>query len=244
MLNLLYIPKYKGEKQLFKIAKVVNLVFGEICNCKSNEQSVDPFGVILSPGYMSKTQGTISEYLDKFFKVVKKFNNLQQMYVGIFIGMNGCLKVKNQSITILENHTQAIKSRKINSLNFNFKLNFKDHRKMIFFFKFKSNPDIFLPSTIAKSDIDDFLNNISVEYMLIGSSNQSKNTYYSPTAAHGESDVLFFDNSSFIEKIKSSSLLVRENYLDGCILAQVTSNLDSSNYLNSILKDFLNNNLQ
>ena len=64
MLGLLYIPKYRGEKQPFQIGKVVNIVFGELCN----RDPSCPFGIIMSPGYMSTTKNTIQEYIDKFFK--------------------------------------------------------------------------------------------------------------------------------------------------------------------------------
>ena len=173
MLGLLYIPKYRGEKQPFQIGKVVNIVFGELCN----RDPSCPFGIIMSPGYMSTTKNTIQEYIDKFFKEVKNSGNFQQLYAAIFIGMNGCVKVKKQSNTILEQHSIELNLRKINPLVFNFKTKNKDHRKMLFFFTFKSVHKKFLPSIVAKTDIDSFMNNISVEYLMIGSSNQSKSTY-------------------------------------------------------------------
>lgn len=241
MLGLLYIPKYRGEKQPFQIGKVVNIVFGELCNRSC------PFGIIMSPGYMSTTKNTIQEYIDEFFKEVKNSGNFQQLYAAIFIGMNGCVKVKKQSNTILEQHSIELNLRKINPLVFNFKTKNKDHRKMLFFFTFKSVHKKFLPSIVAKTDIDSFMDNISVEYLMIGSSNQSKCTYYSRTASHGEADVLFFTNKDFEKRIKDENLLINDNdYLNGCVLSKVEEHpdFDSSQYLNEILKDFLNNNLE
>lgn len=243
MLGLLYIPKYRGEKQPFQIGKVVNIVFGELCN----RDPSCPFGIIMSPGYMSTTKNTIQEYIDKFFKEVKNSGNFQQLYAAIFIGMNGCVKVKKQSNTILEQHSIELNLRKINPLVFKFKTKNKDHRKMLFFFTFKSVHKKFLPSIVAKTDIDSFMNNISVEYLMIGSSNQSKSTYYSRTASHGEADVLFFTNKDFEKRIKDENLLINDDdYLNGCVLSKVEEQpgFDSSQYLNEILKDFLNNNLE
>ena len=243
MLGLLYIPKYKGDKQPFQIGKVVNTVFDELCNRVPS----CPFGIIMSPGYMSTTKNTIQEYIDKFFEEVKNSGNFQQLYAAIFMGMNGCVKVKKQSNTILNQHSIELKLRKINPLKFNFKTENKDHRKMIFFFTFKSDHEKFLPSIVDKTDIDSFMSNISVEYLMIGSSNQSKCTYYSRTASHGEADVLFFTNKDFENKIKEENLLINDDdYLNGCVLSKVEEQpgFNSNQYLNEILKDFLNNNLK
>ncbi|MBQ8975834.1 MAG: hypothetical protein IJ078_00200 [Succinivibrionaceae bacterium] len=249
MLELLYIPKYKGEKQLFKIGQVVSLVFEELCN----RTLKFPFGIIMSPGYLSTTQNTIHEYVNKFLKVVNHQNKFRQMYAGLFVGMNGGINVNKQSNTILDQHLCEFKSKQINQLMFKSKPKNKDHRKMIFFFVFKSDPKVFLPSTITKTDIHSFTENISVEYMLVGSSNQSNNTYYSSTASHGEADILFFNNSDFEEMVKKEDLLIHDdNYLSGCVLSKVHEErsslhpnfrFDSMNYLNAVLRDFLINNL-
>ena len=83
---------------------------------------------------------------------------------------------------------------------------------------------------------------------MIGSSNQSHNTYFSYDASKGEADLLMFTDEIFAKHmttlINLSSNYPNDNF-DGCVLSKSIAGCTDygDDYLNSILKDFLLNNI-
>ena len=82
----------KKEDENIKDRKVNKML--EVYNKATNYQN----SIIASPGYMSKTTGTISNYLKELSSIVAR----SKIYYGIFNGMNG--NHKCQDISILDEH--------------------------------------------------------------------------------------------------------------------------------------------
>ena len=87
--------------------------------------------------------------------------------------------------------------------------------------------------------IDWYINSIKVKGILIGSSNQSHNTYFSYDASKGEADLLMFTDEIFAKHmttlINLSSNYPNDNF-DGCVLSKSIAGCtdDGEDYLNSI----------
>lgn len=234
----LYIPKYQNERGEFLITKVIK---------EYTERAPKLNCILSSPGYLSNRINTIDLFVDKMCGSVLHRSPLS---IGLFNGMNG-----NNSLgttTIVEYHNMRFRKYGINALTINCKKQ-KDHRKMMFFIydpeNYSKEINILNDNSGDKTDfIDRYINKIKVKGILIGSSNQSYNTYFSYDASKGEADLLMFTDSIFakhmINLINLSSNYPNDNFY-GCVLSESIAGCidDGEDYLNSILKDFLLNNI-
>lgn len=226
-LFLSYIPKVKGESVDFKIIDVIKTCMGYYPNGNN---------IISSPGYMSKTLKSINDFVDEFQKIVppKKI-----IHIGYLKGLTGT--VKRGSTKIIDEHYKKLSvTGKFKQIKIKVSNN-SDHRKMIFFFGVNDNPTFnFSSDTLNKKNKKKFLNSISVNAILMGSSNQSYNTYYGGSAKKadkGEADVLMFieDNLNYVNN--------NDMFVEGTVIfkAMRGMNSDPHEYLKEILNDFLNN---
>ena len=234
----LYIPKYQNERGEFLITNVIK---------EYTERAPKLNCILSSPGYLSNRINTIDLFVDKMCGSVLHRSPLS---IGLFNGMNG-----NNSLgttTIVEYHNMRFRKYGINALTINCKKQ-KDHRKMMFFIydpeNYSKEINILNDNSGDKTDfIDRYINKIKVKGILIGSSNQSYNTYFSYDASKGEADLLMFTDSIFakhmINLINLSSNYPNDNFY-GCVLSESIAGCidDGEDYLNSILKDFLLNNI-
>ena len=88
------------------------------------------------------------------------------------------------------------------------------------------------------------MSSISVKGILIGSSNQNFTTYYgNKKADKGEADILLFWGNEKKENMIISNFLQDESLFKRIIIAKKVNKLNDEEFLNSLLKDYLNNNL-
>jgi len=185
----LFTHKGLKEPNPFQITKAV----------KDYINIAEPKIIIISPGYLSTTQGTTDLLLHEILSNWSSEN--RNKYVGITAGMNGTDRVGNP--TNLKNHWNTLNNNSINIIYFckslgsrmSYRTN-KDHKKMIFFADFLTPGNSSQQSDVLdKNNLDDFINNIKVTAVSTGSSNFSKTTYLGNllyVADKGESDVFMY----------------------------------------------------
>ena len=228
----IYIPKYEKDTPDFYITETLERFMKSVtCDC-----------IICSPGYMSTTINTINKFIDKLS------NNLFRCpYLGFFNGMNGNNKVYKGTNTIREAHeNEVLKSINLRSMPIQC-IDHKDHRKMMFFIRNQA-----IPSKLDKKTKQNFLDNSTVFGILIGSSNQSLNTYYGGVngkpADKGEADILmYFDDNRFTNEF----ITWKSNFPNIRISKSIDIENDNdekehktdSDFFKKILDDFLENNL-
>ena len=99
----LYLPKYQGDPWEYLITKTI----------KEYMQVIDYDCVILlSPGYLSKTNNTIKMFVDKFSNTLTPCGKAGIPQIGIFNGMNGSQKTSSSSNTIRDEHNLQIRGNK------------------------------------------------------------------------------------------------------------------------------------
>ena len=220
----LYIPKYKNDKPEFLITKVVKQICKNICLYKQENSNYN-FGLFMVPGYLSTTTSTVSSFVNQFPSQQQNQFNVTPYVddIGIFDGMNGKkfvdYKNKDQHGTdiILSIHKKLFSNMGYHFIEFKTKQIVADHRKILFFFKYDRN-DYAIPQTFGSCDIAEFMSKVEVEFLIIGSSNQSYTTYFggcqtnSPSADKGEADVLFFHDKSFLDNLAESSKLAPNHH--------------------------------
>ncbi len=168
--------------------------------------------------------------------------------------MNGHHKTSGGDI-IIEKHNENLRSYKFEQIKLNPKKEL-DHRKMLCFFTSEKGS----PDEITLEKIDDFLEKIYIGAILIGSSNQSKTTYFSSKASKGEADVFMFDTGcdQMIEACIKPFMAEDQTFLTD-IQTTFTEDLKdvviaksffgkghahTQEFLKSILKDVLENGLE
>ena len=263
-----YIPKYKGENPDFNIIKVIKLYM------RSTDYDC---GILSAPGYMNKNATDM--YFTKTGKIFHKsrLGKNRNISVGIFNGVNGTTLInvgkKPGKITCREYHENSIKSHGLNLIRIKCKKS-SDHRKMIFFLE---NPDMRFISDedmekrdesrneeLSLANYSDFLTNTKVRAIMIGSSNQSLQTYYGGSkglsADKGEADVFMFVDDSDVkdafvntnDKLLQDSIVISKSIkVPGNSENEREENEREKNerevdeeYLKSILEDFLKNSLE
>ncbi|MGN0643050.1 MAG: hypothetical protein ACI4JJ_07870 [Huintestinicola sp.] len=229
-----YIPKYQGEKPDFLITKVLS---------KYMDSTGYTNNIILSsPGYMSTTNNTIDEYLSRFENEI--INLREKINMCIFNGMNGTRKTYPSGPTIREAHENRItRSVYLNLISVNCSAKI-DHRKMMFFIRFLTNTNNY--NNLNLNNYQEFLRNIEVHGVLIGSSNQSLNTYFggshSLQADKGEADILMFTEDDAAHGMLDSEGVDEMNNI--IISKSMRPPLGGdAEYLKTILQDFLKNSL-
>lgn len=223
----LYIPKYKNETTEFLITRILS------CYVKKTNYNVN---ILSSPGYMSTSEKTIETFLTKFQKNIADSNNI---HLGFFYGMNGLRKVSKTGHTIWKSHIDKIsKIPNIQNIPILCKKD-NDHRKMLFFFESKGWS---FKSKLNLTNYSRFLDCITVNAVLIGSSNQNFTTYYGGrkgTADKGESDLFIFTGDAFKDYVMNQNNLPQNLVLFESLKGAEDSHL----YLKEILEDFLKNSL-
>lgn len=153
-------------------------------------------GLLVFPGYISRTDGSISDFLQAF---LTEDNNSLVKYFGM--GNQNSYKLKAGESGLepkeaLKKHAEVIADKKIEWLNIE-RNNKDDHRKMVFIFDIVCDEGDLL-TNINKRNYTDFLEQIEVIGVAIGSSNFSYRTYSKPkkvnwyTAQAGEADLFMF----------------------------------------------------
>ena len=148
-----------------------------------------------APGYFSTTESSISSYLNELTTLLTAGGKveLKKRKIGFLNGMNGHYQITKGANTIIEEHNIQISNLKLTRIQLNPKKEF-DHRKMMCFFCEDGSDS----SEITLDNLDAFLENVYVGAVLIGSSNQSKTTYFDEYAKKGETDVFLIDASDDI----------------------------------------------
>lgn len=177
MLYILYLPKAEGEK---KVCRKVNGVLEWYMSVTDYKYSI-----ISSPGFLSTTTHSISDYLSELERILA--SGFSPVKIGILNGMNGHLPAKGSPKSILQEHNENLRRHKFDAITLKEKRE-SDHRKMMCFFKGENFPEV-----LDQSNVEDFIRDIRVGAILVGSSNQSRKTYFEEYAAKGEADVFMFD---------------------------------------------------
>lgn len=197
MLYIIYLSKVQGESLARrKIIKLIETYSKETCS----ENSIMCF-----PGYMSTADSSINEYLTKLYGIMNYGNNT--INVGLFNGMNGRYNY-NMTCSARDSHINKFGLAGSNNFN-NIDVDAsskRDHRKMMCFFTYKKD----FNDPIDQTNIDQFIDSISVNAVLIGSSNQSNTTYFDRRACKGEADIFIFRPDYYSEVDKQDKLLIRE----------------------------------
>ncbi len=223
-----YIPKYRGEIPEFLITKVIK----EYMNSTGYKNNV----ILTAPGYMSVSVSNI----DSFYKEIESttFCGKKNIKMGIFNGMNGTRISLGSSKTLREEHEARIsKSRFLNLIPINCTAA-KDHRKMMFFMRWKYERKDF--DGLNADNFEDFLDSVEVHGVLIGSSNQSFTTYFGGypewRASKGEADILMFD-----EKAAAYRMIENNQQMENIVVSESMRDPTGGDldYLKSILEDFL-----
>lgn len=232
----IFIPKYQNESTDYLITKVINLYMkNSCCNC-----------IISSPGYMSTTLKTIKFFVNELGNRMSK----NTPYIGFFNGTNGSTSLYGH--TIREEHEdQVVLSSKFNLLPICCRP-IKDHRKMMFFINIDWGS---IPQKLNKENYKNFLDHCKVYGMLLGSSNQSLQTYFgginSSSADKGEADILMYtdDNKKIVSELMEFQSSNNNN--NNNINIRISKSIDEENYddyrdsyyLKNILNNFLEINL-
>lgn len=248
----LYIPKYKGDKPPHLVKNVVNAI-SQYCLEKKS-----PFGIFMAPGYLSNTEHTIQDFTSDFPFSSLNYSPIKNSYLGIFRGMNSqsIITLNNgQQKTILEVHSAEYQNIGNNWINLSCKAK-EDHRKMLFVFSLEDT----IPLKIDKTNIDAFLKSVNVNFVLIGSSNQSHTTYFAPSTK-GEADILLFTEQSFLDVLYDHSQMndipinadsEGNTPLRSCILSSTNEirscggkpfKTPKNSFLKDILKEYMENTL-
>lgn len=191
-------------KKVYKSVGISPLLLLLNSFCLSHD--IEEFIVCL-PGYLGKNKITLSDFYNNFPKKTSKSTTPNIGY--FFSGMNGSNLIKLTRVTC-QNY--------INSLYGSYSTTFtepKDHSKVAVFFWKEDN-------LIVKKNIDNLIKNGKVFAILIGSSNQSHQTYIKSPADKGECDILLIDGDIYIDSESP------ENEIDNRIIS-IIENLDVNN---------------
>lgn len=238
----LFLPKVKDEN-------LTNRLLNKMLK-KYSEWTGHENAIISSPGFLSTGANSTIDFLSSLAGLLT--DNKCNTEVGLLNGMNGAYFVR--SITGLTNRNNHINNFPSNhfqeiSLDANKEI---DHRKMMCFFTRKEPfPKEPFPKEIKKANLDNFLNTISVNAILLGSSNQSNKTYFNLIADKGEADIFLFRETYWSPKNKheeSLPALTPDSYSNffaefenSVLLKSVYGKGDSDpeSFLKDILKDVL-----
>ena len=241
---IIYIPKYKGDDPEYLIGKVLEKYI-------SLEQSIDR--ILFVPGYMNVTEWTTKNFCNKIMDMFRKKlgqqgkmrdegkrNAKENIEIGIFQGMNGNGKIRGTNIQCKEIHEKFFEKEGAEILKVKCKKTI-DHRKMLFLIE---NIKPYYVKELSKDNCDEFMSSISVKEILIGSSNQNFTTYSgNKKAEKGEADILLFWGDEKKEDMIISNFSQDESLFKRIIIAKKVNKLNDEEFLNSLLKDYLNNNL-
>lgn len=241
MLYIAYLPKVKGEN--LEDRKINNVL--DWYMSKTNYE----YSVIAAPGYLSTTASSIDTFVKELSEILANGSNKTK--IGFLNGMNGHHTTSNGNI-IIEEHHKKMSVYNFEQIILTIKKAF-DHRKMLCLFKFQKGTQ----ERITIEKLDDFLNCIYVGAILIGSSNQSKKTYFEKNASKGEADIFMFDASGDCEikrniealypnnqnpDMKENDELFRDIVIANSFYG--SGHEDTQTFLKNILKDLLESGLE
>lgn len=256
-LYTVYLPKVKGERLLDRKINILFKEFSQGLSCICNGK----YTVISSPGYLSRSDKEI----ENFFTHLSDILLGTSISLGFLKGMNSLDTIKKHYI-IMDRLSCASESPfHFRRLLLNLDENSDDHRKMLFFL----THDEMIDEIVTVKTIDKFLESISVNGVLIGSSNQSNSSYFDNNAKKGEADVFMFygleteqdmkndkhrstiririDNLMNTDAITSNLPVIEfsdNNKLSECVISKcISSHASETNYLKSILRNVLNSGL-
>lgn len=227
----LYIPKYQRD-----LASALRLPeeLGRFM-----EATDYAYNLLVSPGFLSRTDKTINGFLDRLEQGLSDPKNREKKVgLGLFHGMNGYNSVsKGSSLTVLAAHDAALLGRSgLEKIAVDPQKR-DDHRKIIFFFKFLKEAVWDITKSLNQGNMKDFLKQITVEAVLIGSSNFSWSTYYNAGRTlpeKGEADLLMFVDESY-------EATVAEGIMDTdmALFEMIACREEPMEFLKNILRDFL-----
>lgn len=228
----LYIPKYEGDRA--SALALPNELSRFMAETKFQ------YDLLVSPGYLSKKSGTISNFLTQLEKDLTA-PGTRKVGLGLFHGMNGTDSLAGTGTDLLGGHDLALSaSARLEKLDLDAKKR-KDHRKLIFFLKRGGwKPTWTLDS---KSEAA-FLDAVTVKAVLIGSSNFSWSTYWNggnPTPQKGEADLLLFTDDTYMRNVQARIYeLLQAPATPGPVLYKSLAGGDSPEaYFKAMLHEFL-----
>lgn len=228
-LYIRYIPKIEGENKDFKIVKSLK---------KYMQTNIGKNNIIAAPGYLS-SYAKVKAFVQEFKDIVPL--NEECLYIGYFNCLNWekTFKKMTSKFIISKHYIELQNTGKFRKLKIKIS-NKRDHRKMMFLFKILEKPKFdFKNDILDKTNKDVFLSSIVVNAILIGSSNQSYNTYYGGgkgKADKGEADILMFVSDESVGSIRENE------YIEGTVVFEEicgVGNKSPHDYLKEILEDFL-----
>lgn len=227
-LYIIYIPKNQGDDAVMKpiLKKYTN-----ICEFQNN--------YICSPGFMSNTSNTINMFCMDFKDSLVKKN--RSAYVSQFKGMNGKNFLIGGGKNVYDEIIESFRRHSFEVIKVKEKQVNRDHRKMIFFYTF-IHQENFKYNELNKDNYLLFLNNIDVNAILIGSTNQSYSSFFKKSSVHGEADILMVAADE-----KLGNRIVEHFYDDHGSKLVVTKDIygkdavTSQKYFKQILQSFLEN---
>lgn len=169
-LYLVYIPKYQDSTPPFLIT---NIISQYMHNFRHGRDTT----IISCPGCLSSNE-RMDDYANNFRGIVPGCNKF-----GAFRAYNGYNHRLNDFKNAIVNARPSITLLDIAARNHS------DHRKMLFFIEESPNTIVNINTRALANEYLDYAN---VQAVLIGSSNQSFNTYFSPTGRNGECDILMY----------------------------------------------------
>ncbi|MBR6984118.1 MAG: hypothetical protein IKH75_11460 [Ruminococcus sp.] len=227
-----FIPKYEYDSTPFRITKVISTFMkNSCCDC-----------IISSPGYLSTTSNTIKTFLANLNRDI---NNSKKIYISFLNGMNGARLLSNNN-TIRQEHVSLLGTTGYLYPLITNCIDYKDHRKMMFFIDCNGN----VPGVLDKNNYNSFIDSSRLLGVLIGSSNQSLNTYYggsnSRSADKGEADILMYidPGNTLTPVMNDLHQAIEEIRISRSIDESLYSGIDADEkYFKRMLKDFLEKNL-
>ncbi|MPQ20825.1 hypothetical protein GA516_16335 [Lactobacillus pentosus] len=237
-MELYYIQKYtssKGITNKSKLGPLQNMLKDTLKMltkfANSNNYQV---GMVISPGYLSTTSSTAQDLINQLI------NHNSPTHTWILGTMNGN-NPKNapKGKKFIDFTFQALHNNATQPSLVSYPSPFKkDHRKMVFFVLWKKGKQ---PQLNNKKDIANFIQNIEVPALSVGSSNFSKSTYFMGND-HNEADVLWINDN--LLGPYNSAIEITDYNTRADIPSIVKSTVDSLplnlDYLKEILKETLN----
>lgn len=236
MLYILYLPKVKDER--VEERKVNGILKWYTAMTRHR------YSVIAAPGYLSSSKSSIISYLDELQKIIANGPNTTK--IGFLNGMNGHYNVRGTNWSIIDKHNDELPYHNFAQIGLNPKREF-DHRKMMCFFE----GGVGVPTSIELHEVDSFIKDIHVGAILLGSSNQSRTSYFEKFASKGEADVFLLDAvddteiDNFINSIRYgmdeseySNLVQWKELFDDIVVAESFYG-KGHNYTQEFLKDIL-----
>lgn len=229
----LYIPKYKGDPASAHILPDELSHFMELTKFR--------YDLLVSPGYLSKNRGTISNFLTRLEGELTA-PGTRKVGLGLFHGMNGTDSLAGTGTDLLGGHALALGAfTRLEKLDLDPKKR-KDHRKLVFFLE---RGDWKPAWTLNSKSAAAFLKAVTVRAILIGSSNFSWNTYWDsghPTASQGEADLLLFTSRAYKRDVQNR--LQNQSPTSQMVLFRsIAGGRNSQEFFKGILKDFLTHSL-